>query len=82
MVIKSVQVQAFEVRASKCEKSKKTDLYLGSQECRPLFDIVLCQGSKLMWTEMTKSPLIILDDGHLYRLLGLNHCREQPSALA
>lgn len=70
MVIKSVQVQAFEVRASKCEKGKKKDLYLGSQECRPLFHIVICRGGKLMRTEMTNiRPPIILDYGHLYRLL-------------
>lgn len=65
MVIKSVQVEAFEVWASKCEKRKKKDLYLQSQECRPLFNIVIYRGGKLMWTEMTNDPLIILDDGHL-----------------
>lgn len=82
MVIKSVQVQAFEVTASECEKGKKNDLYLGPQECRPLFKIVVYGGVKLMWAEMTNSPLINFDYGHLNRLLLLHHYRKQPSALA
>lgn len=64
MIIKSLQVQAFEVTASECEKSKKKDLYLGPQECRSLFKIVGYRGVKLIWAEMTNSPLINFDYGH------------------
>lgn len=68
MVIKSVQVQAFEVTASECEKSKKKDLYLGPEECRSLFKIVVYRGAKLIWAEMTNSLLINCDYGHLNKV--------------
>lgn len=55
MATKSVQMQAFEVRTSKYEKSKKKDLYRGSQEFKPLFKTVICQRVNLTWAEMTNT---------------------------